>query len=94
MPFCQPPEGVKRIANMANLGTVLMGLRIENSAYNFSMMVRPRNRQSTVQGHRQTQWRGAHVAGSACPRRAMHAVHPLACVLTSCINAWRLKSWA
>ncbi len=40
MPFCKPPEGVQRIANSANLGTVLMGLRIENSVYNFTMLVR------------------------------------------------------
>jgi transmembrane 9 superfamily protein 2/4 len=38
MPFCKPPEGVKK-ASSANLGTVLMGVRLENSPYNFSMWV-------------------------------------------------------
>jgi hypothetical protein len=40
MPFCKPEEGVKRIGNTANLGTILSGLRIENSPYQFHMMVR------------------------------------------------------
>jgi transmembrane 9 superfamily protein 2/4 len=40
MPFCQPPEGIKKMSTTANLGTILMGLRIENSPYNFTMMVR------------------------------------------------------
>ena len=40
LPFCKPPEGVRRVANQANLGTIIQGLRIENSPYNFSMMVR------------------------------------------------------
>jgi hypothetical protein len=45
MPFCTPPEGVKRASNSANLGTVLMGIRLENSPYNFSMMVGAAGRQ-------------------------------------------------
>mmetsp|Transcript_12263 Transcript_12263/g.36002 ORF Transcript_12263/g.36002 Transcript_12263/m.36002 type:complete len:676 (-) Transcript_12263:344-2371(-) len=40
MPFCKPPEGVKGIANMANPGTLLEGLRIENSPYNLSIKVK------------------------------------------------------
>lgn len=40
MPFCKPPEGVKRAPNTANPGTILQGLRIENSPYNFTMKVR------------------------------------------------------
>ena len=39
-PFCRPPEGIKKAANMANLGTILEGLRIENSPYNLTVMVR------------------------------------------------------
>ncbi|EFJ42043.1 hypothetical protein VOLCADRAFT_77298 [Volvox carteri f. nagariensis] len=39
-PFCKPAEGVKRIANTANPGTILEGIRIENSPYNFSMKVK------------------------------------------------------
>ena len=31
---------MQRVANQANLGTIIQGLRIENSPYNFSMMVR------------------------------------------------------
>lgn len=37
MPFCKPVGGVKRIADTANPGTILEGLRIENSPYNFTM---------------------------------------------------------
>ncbi|PNH05768.1 putative phagocytic receptor 1a [Tetrabaena socialis] len=40
MPFCKPAEGVKRIANTANPGTILEGIRIENSPYNFTMKVK------------------------------------------------------
>ena len=39
MPFCQPPEGIKRIADTTNPGTILEGLRIENSPYNFTVKV-------------------------------------------------------
>lgn len=37
-PFCKPPEGVHREGNAANLGTVIMGIRLENSQYNFTIM--------------------------------------------------------
>lgn len=40
MPFCKPPEGVRRAGNAANLGTVIMGVKLENSQYNFTVMVR------------------------------------------------------
>lgn len=40
LPFCKPPEGVKRSAATTNPGTILEGLRIENSPYNFTMRVR------------------------------------------------------
>jgi transmembrane 9 superfamily protein 2/4 len=40
MPFCKPPEGVKRAGNAANLGTVIMGIKLETSQYNFTVMVR------------------------------------------------------
>mmetsp|Transcript_15649 Transcript_15649/g.38973 ORF Transcript_15649/g.38973 Transcript_15649/m.38973 type:complete len:700 (-) Transcript_15649:257-2356(-) len=40
MPFCKPPEGIKRAPNTANPGTILQGLRIENSPYNFTMKVK------------------------------------------------------
>ncbi|KAK9907506.1 hypothetical protein WJX75_004955 [Coccomyxa subellipsoidea] len=39
LPFCKPPEGVKKSINTINPGTILMGTRIENSPYNFSMLV-------------------------------------------------------
>lgn len=39
MPFCKPEEGVHRIANSANPGTILQGLRIENSPYKFIVKV-------------------------------------------------------
>lgn len=40
MPFCKPMEGAKNVNNMANPGTLLEGLRIETSPYNFQMKVR------------------------------------------------------
>ena len=39
LPFCKPPEGVRKSVSAINPGTILMGSRIENSAYNFSMLV-------------------------------------------------------
>jgi transmembrane 9 superfamily protein 2/4 len=39
MPFCKPEGGPQRIANSANPGTILQGLRIENSPYVLRMMV-------------------------------------------------------
>ena len=39
LPFCKPPEGVKKSLSTINPGTILMGSRIENSPYNFSMLV-------------------------------------------------------
>mmetsp|Transcript_29623 Transcript_29623/g.87605 ORF Transcript_29623/g.87605 Transcript_29623/m.87605 type:complete len:232 (-) Transcript_29623:112-807(-) len=39
MPFCKPPEGVQRSKATTNPGTILEGLRIENSPYNFTMKV-------------------------------------------------------
>lgn len=40
MPFCKPAEGIHRAGNAANLGTVIMGIKLENSQYNFTVMVR------------------------------------------------------
>lgn len=62
-PPSQPAEGVQRIGNSANPGTVLQGLRIENSPYIFVMKVGahlelglgPRGR-----------FGGAHKVGAAC----------------------------
>jgi transmembrane 9 superfamily protein 2/4 len=39
MPFCKPPEGVHRAGHAANLGTILMGIRLQNSNYNFTVLV-------------------------------------------------------
>ena len=39
LPFCKPAEGVRKSINSINPGTILMGSRIENSPYNFSMLV-------------------------------------------------------
>lgn len=39
MPFCKPPEGVHRSTATINPGTILLGIRIENSPYNFTIMV-------------------------------------------------------
>ncbi|GIL84591.1 hypothetical protein Vretimale_14585 [Volvox reticuliferus] len=44
VPFCKPAEGVKRIANTANPGTILEGIRIENSPYNFTMKIKQTGR--------------------------------------------------
>jgi transmembrane 9 superfamily protein 2/4 len=40
MPFCKPPEGVHRSTSTINPGTILLGIRIENSPYNFTMMTK------------------------------------------------------
>ena len=42
LPFCKPAEGVRKSINSVNPGTILMGSRIENSPYNFSMLVSSR----------------------------------------------------
>ncbi|GMH32492.1 hypothetical protein BSKO_00326 [Bryopsis sp. KO-2023] len=39
LPFCKPAEGVKKIKGDANPGTILLGLRIESSPYDFKVMV-------------------------------------------------------
>lgn len=39
MPFCRPEDGVQKAAQSVNPGTILMGLRIENSPYTFFMMI-------------------------------------------------------
>ncbi len=39
MPFCAPPEGIRSSVGSINPGTILMGSRIENSPYNFSVKV-------------------------------------------------------
>ena len=39
MPFCKPPEGVKKSLNSVNPGTILMGSSIQNSPYNFTVLV-------------------------------------------------------
>ena len=41
MPFCEPLEGVRKALSTVNPGTILLGTAIENSPYNFSMLVRP-----------------------------------------------------
>ena len=41
MPFCKPLEGVRKALSTVNPGTILLGTAIENSPYNFSMLVRP-----------------------------------------------------
>lgn len=38
MPFCKPPEGIHKAGNAANLGTVIMGVKLLNSQYNFTVM--------------------------------------------------------
>jgi hypothetical protein len=49
MPFCKPPEGVHRAGNAANLGTVIMGIKLLNSQYNFTIMVRMSTHQQQEQ---------------------------------------------
>ena len=39
LPFCGPSEGVKKSLNSINPGTILMGSRIQNSPYNYTMLV-------------------------------------------------------
>ena len=40
MPFCKPPEGLRRSTTTINPGTILLGIRIENSPYNFTIMTK------------------------------------------------------
>ncbi|PSC75978.1 Transmembrane 9 superfamily member 4 [Micractinium conductrix] len=40
MPFCKPAEGVHRSTSTINPGTILLGVRIENSPYNFTIMTK------------------------------------------------------
>lgn len=39
MPFCKPVGGVKKASSTVNPGTILLGIRINNSPYSFSVMV-------------------------------------------------------
>mmetsp|Transcript_1335 Transcript_1335/g.3985 ORF Transcript_1335/g.3985 Transcript_1335/m.3985 type:complete len:711 (+) Transcript_1335:270-2402(+) len=39
LPFCAPPEGIRSSVGSINPGTILMGSRIENSPYNFTVKV-------------------------------------------------------
>lgn len=42
LPFCQPVEGVKKSASASiNPGTILAGSNVQNSPYNFSILVLP-----------------------------------------------------
>lgn len=40
MPFCKPPGGPKRATSTINPGTILLGIRIESSPYNFTIMTK------------------------------------------------------
>ena len=41
LPFCKPPEGVRKSASASiNPGTILAGSNVQNSPYNFSILVR------------------------------------------------------
>ena len=51
MPFCKPSEGIKRVANSANPGTILEGLRIENSPYEFTVNVKETGKLACSSGH-------------------------------------------
>eukprot|EP01025_Chloroclados_australasicus_P052878 TRINITY_DN6182_c0_g2_i1.p1 TRINITY_DN6182_c0_g2~~TRINITY_DN6182_c0_g2_i1.p1 ORF type:complete len:676 (+),score=29.99 TRINITY_DN6182_c0_g2_i1:38-2029(+) len=37
LPMCQPPEGIRRIQETVNPGTILMGVRVHNSPYNITI---------------------------------------------------------
>ena len=41
LPFCKPQTGVKKTLSSINPGTILAGTRIENSPYNFTILVSP-----------------------------------------------------
>ena len=41
MPFCKPAEGIRKSASASvNPGTILAGSNVQNSPYNFSILVR------------------------------------------------------
>lgn len=44
LPFCAPAEGTRKSLNSINPGTILMGSRIQNSPYNYTMLVEERGK--------------------------------------------------
>lgn len=53
MPFCKPPEGVQRATSTINPGTILLGIKIQNSPYNFTIM-------ASLKGKGELDWGGLH----------------------------------
>eukprot|EP00873_Tetraselmis_striata_P024316 jgi/Tetstr1/444580/TSEL_032431.t1 len=51
LPFCKPVEGVKKSQRNLNIGTLLMGQKIQNSPYNFTLMKDQRNVEVCKQGY-------------------------------------------
>ncbi|KAI8474011.1 MAG: hypothetical protein J3K34DRAFT_383427 [Monoraphidium minutum] len=50
LPFCRPPGGPRRVANAANLGTILQGLRIQTSPYDLKIMVKELGKNACGEG--------------------------------------------
>ncbi|KAL3151993.1 hypothetical protein ABBQ32_001114 [Trebouxia sp. C0010 RCD-2024] len=44
LPFCKPAEGARKSLNSINPGTIFMGSRIQNSPYNFTMLIDERGK--------------------------------------------------
>ena len=63
LPFCKPPEGTRKSLSAINPGTILMGSRIENSAYNFSMLVSGPARRAAQSVHLQALCSGLLFSG-------------------------------
>jgi hypothetical protein len=73
MPYCKPAGGVKKSTGTINPGTILLGIRIENSPYVFNVMVRPRPAEGSAAAPAGT---AVTVGGSVCGAAAMQPPAP------------------
>jgi hypothetical protein len=89
MPFCKPNEGVHRAGNAANLGTVIMGIKLLNSQYNFTIMVRTSHAAAPAVAslHQQKRWLiCSSTCGMGCSRTSSSVtVVPSAAQIQHCI---------
>lgn len=51
LPFCLPPEGVRSSVGSINPGTILLGTRIQNSPYNFTVKVNEQTKKACQRTH-------------------------------------------
>mmetsp|Transcript_1088 Transcript_1088/g.3258 ORF Transcript_1088/g.3258 Transcript_1088/m.3258 type:complete len:662 (+) Transcript_1088:300-2285(+) len=51
MPFCKPSNGVKKSPKNVNIGTMLTGQKIQNSPYNFTLLVEQKGVSACSEGY-------------------------------------------